>query len=1432
MTYIVPKIDQRSQQDVADEIRRLILEYCPEYFTNDINNKMNTDEIKSDKQAEALIQIFSTMMGHVIDTLNQSPEKNYTAFLNMIGISPTAPKASKAPIQFKLKKDWEKEVYIPAGTKISAQPDNKKEVIFETENDLIVIRPELTRAACVEPGTDQWRNLDFLLLPENKGEYAEIFNGNTQILHRIYIGHSIFQNMKEAVLDLSLTLNTGNKKDYEVEWFYFDDKGNPQHFCSSKDGIEKPSSEEEKKYIYFQSGSAKFPDLSVISSKVLSGYDKSGLMNTWNSNFIYAELKTPIDSTGEKVLPEITDISMTFSKPLTELPLDAAVSNYSKVDLTKDFYPFGERPVFNDTFYIACREAFSKVDANIEVHIDLTKGNAPDTKNIILSWEYWNGIRWIELGSISKITTYTIEKSKGPDGSVVEKKIENKPTVSISGGIIEDTTEVFTHSGYVKFKSPSMVPLNVNGEENYWIRVRITGGDYGKDGFVDYVDKNVDLTAGNSVSLKQVAYTPPSFNPPLLQSLTIKYSYTLASKVPEVIITENNFVMSAIADNTKKMYTKGYSFKPFIPCDDEDPAFYLAFDSDISNLPLSLFFPLFGDQAGLSGSKAPVVGWEYWNGRRWLTLSVNDAIRDFTRREIQQITIPADIEKRALFGDDYYWIRARLEGGGTGERGYKVAPKINAVYSNVVWAENSNTIKNETVGSSNGEPSQSFQLSCSPVLNGQIVKVHETLGREEWIEWEEVQTFSLSNTDSRHYMLDSQSGTLVFGDGKNGMIPPAGTDNIQCDYNYGGGTVGNVEENSITKIWDNFIGIESVCNPVAADGGFDQEDIEDAKARGPHTLKNRDRGVTCEDVEWLVREAAPQIAIVKCFPTMNTDLDFAAGEATVIIVPEYKDPKPAPSQELLNEIDEYLSERISTVLHTDSGTKLNVIGPDYVRVGVEAEVKYSTEFGKIVEGAIIDNLKQFLDPLSGGQERKGWSLGKNLYISEICSEIKKTPGVDFIKSININSSVQCYALYLEQMQDGPFKPVLSYPTYSAVKTSDNRIVFALAQKLQANKGVKALSVRGFREKETLTLRYRNYCSQPLIVISVEGDVLECSTADQEPLAYTFTGKKSLNEPDKVYPIGSDVEAVVTEDLTIRSFIMNEITGTPKTFFIKIAIPEMRDTVYLSRNDEYNNNMSLKIKEVRSEDIFLEEDELVYSGIHLINKKPQLKFPYLMNNDTQLVHDLSYENPQCCLADISKEDRKYMQSIDETADYKLCGYCFDSEKTLINCYIMTVKTLSNEPFEPSEAYDIYSLVRSQDNRIVLSLAKKLDANKTAESLWVIGFSKNDKVTLRFGMHSSKVLTITSVEGNMLECQTSDGSSLDMDYPVGSVLEKIGSANLTICSYILNEITGNKTSFFVKIAIPDTKDTIYLSGNGETSAAVSLSVNEIKNGQIFI
>lgn len=1212
MPNIVPTIDKRNQEQLVPELRRLIYQYCSREWTD-------LTELEADKKVDALVHIFTNMMGKVIDRLNKAPEKNFISFLNLIGIHPTPPRAAKVPLLFKQKPDADTMSTIPAGTRVSAQPENQAEVIFETEKDLTVIQPRLVRAVSLDPEEDQWGNQDYLFAEEPSGQSAKLFRGDSTVVHRLYLGHSELLGFEEAGSRLSVYFNkpevaltTAAVRQDETEgllmnmqWFCFDEEGNTVQLTPSMAEVTEDSAWR----AVFQ-----FDHLSGIHSKPITGYEQAEVLREWSNKWIFAELKTPITATI--LMPDIEDIRMELNLVSPEpLAPDLVVNNGTLLDMGKDYYPFGDKPKVNDTFYIACNEAFSKPGSKITLKIELSKpeiSKLPDTPYVRLGWEYWNGKEWLGIGSL-------------------EETLDGEASVS---GDSTRSSVCFTASGMLSFECPGIKLLTLGGEENYWIRVRITGGNYGEDAKYEYQDEEVKLGEG-SINVAQLKVTQATYAPPSIRKLSVIYSYTLEA-YPQTVLTENNF---SFADKTAACLAEGEYFKPFYPCPELEPTFYLGFDRDISNLPVSLFFPLTGEQLG-----RPVVAWEYWDGRRWLTLSVNDEIRGFTRREILQFAVPMDIEKRPLFGTEQYWIRARLDEGR-----FEIFPQVDAILANVVWARNSNSVAGEIPGSSNGEENQSFQLSRTPVLPGQSLRVREASGQGEWVLWEEVDTFSLSVSDERHYMLDRSSGKIVFGDGKNGMIPPTGSDNIQCDYKHGGGASGNVAAGAITKIWDSFGWLDSVTNPVAADGGFDQEEAEQTEIRGPHTLKSWDRGVTAEDMEWLVREAMPQIAKVKCLSAMNRELEFVPGTATIIVVPETDEPKPVPSQELLSEIEAYLCERTSALLNT-SEPGIEVIGPDYVRISVEATVAFtSVDQRKVAEGRIIDNLKQFFHPLYGGDGDTGWDLGQNLYVSEVYAVIKKTPGVDYVSAIAIKSSVQCFTVSIEALESGPYKPLAAYPKYSAVRSDDNSIQFALAERVEAGSEVKSLVLKGFKENGIIRLRYRTYEPVELIVISIDGDILECQTLDGQPL-------------DRSYPEGSDLEFDITDDLTVRTYILNGLASGAASFYVKIAVFEQKDIVFLSRTDEYVNTTPLKIHRINTENIFLEEDELIYGGTHLVNKPEEHIFPYLMDKNAGLLHDLTGTTADCKLETILKEDRKYL--IERAAAPETvvrCPYCFPLEQ---------------------------------------------------------------------------------------------------------------------------------------------------------------------------
>ncbi|MEK4851468.1 putative baseplate assembly protein [Paenibacillus sp. FSL H7-0756] len=1208
----MPIIDKREQEQLVPELRRLIYQYCSREWTD-------VPELEADKKADALVHIFTGMMGKVISRLNQAPAKNFTSFLNLIGIHPTPPRAAKVPLLFRLKPDSGSYNTVPAGTRVSAQPEQGAEVVFETDKDLTVIMAQPVRAVSLDPQEDQWSNQDHLLAGGAAGRPARLFRGDSTVVHRLYLGHTELLGFQEAGSSLSVYFNkpdaaalskaapeqdrTGDLLNH-IDWFCFDEEGNSMQLYPSS--IAEAGEDEDALW----RAVVRFDRLTGVHTKTLAGYEPSGALREWPGKWIFAELKKPI--TAGTRMPDIEDIRLELNVVSPQpLPPDVTVNNGNLLDMGKDYYPLGDKPRINDTFYIACKEAFSKPGARITLRVELSEpeiSKLPDTPYVRLGWEYWNGQEWLAITGLEERTD---------EGGAAY------------GGAALRAVSSLTASGTLSFVCPGIQKLTLGGEEQYWVRARITGGNYGEDAKYEYQDEEVKLGEG-SINVAKLKVTQATYAPPSIRKLSLAYSYTLEAH-PQTVLTENNF---SFADKSAACRNEGEYFKPFYPCTETEPTFYLGFDRDISDLPVSLFFPLTGEQLG-----RPVVAWEYWDGRRWLTLSVNDEIRGFTRREILQFAVPGDIARRPLFGTEQYWIRARLDEGR-----FEIVPQVNAILANAVWARNSNTAAGELLGSSNGEENQIVQLSKIPVLPGQLLKVREATGQGTWIPWEEVNTFSVSGSDSRHYMLDRSTGMIMFGDGRSGMIPPMGIDNIVCDYKHGGGASGNVAAGSVSRIWDSYSWLDSVTNPVAADGGFDQEEAEQAELRGPHTLKSWNRGVTAEDMEWLVREAMPQIAKVKCLSAMNRELEFTPGRATLIVVPETDDPRPFPSQELRSEIEAYLCERISAPLNT-AEPGIEVIGPDYVRTAVEATVVFtSLDQRKVAEGRIIDNLKQFFHPLKGADGNKGWELGQNLYVSEVYAVIKNTPGVDYVSDVIVKASVQCFTLKLEPLENGPYKPQAAYPKYSLVRSEDNALQFALAEPVDAGDEVKSLVLRGFKENGIIRLRYRSRKPVELIVLTIDGDMLECQTLDEEPLAES-------------YPEGSDLEFALTDDLTVRTYILSRLDSGAVTFVVKTAVFEEKDIVFLSRTDEYINTTPLKIRTLASGNIHLEEDELICGGLHLVNKPEEHPFPYLMDKRAGLLHDLTATTAACGLETIRREERRYLTGLSGIPDTVVrCPHC--------------------------------------------------------------------------------------------------------------------------------------------------------------------------------
>jgi predicted phage baseplate assembly protein len=148
MPIPAPHIDNRRFQDIVDEAKRLIPQYCPEW----------TDHNVSDPGI-ALVELFAWMTESLLYRANQVPEKTYIRFLELLGTRLDPPRAAHAPLTFMLSAPQEADYTIQKGIQAATlRTETTPAIVFTTEADL-TIRPPVVKAVFTHRaalGKDGW----------------------------------------------------------------------------------------------------------------------------------------------------------------------------------------------------------------------------------------------------------------------------------------------------------------------------------------------------------------------------------------------------------------------------------------------------------------------------------------------------------------------------------------------------------------------------------------------------------------------------------------------------------------------------------------------------------------------------------------------------------------------------------------------------------------------------------------------------------------------------------------------------------------------------------------------------------------------------------------------------------------------------------------------------------------------------------------------------------------------------------------------------------------------------------------------------------------------------------------------------------------------------------------------------------------------------
>lgn len=268
--------------------------------------------------------------------------------------------------------------------------------------------------------------------------------------------------------------------------------------------------------------------------------------------------------------------------------------------------------------------------------------------------------------------------------------------------------------------------------------------------------------------------------------------------------------------------------------------------------------------------------------------------------------------------------------------------------------------------------------------------------------WKEVDDFDSSGPQDNHFIVDRENGTIQFGDGLNGRVPPAGSQISIVEYKVEGRLEGNIKEGYTWKIESPYgLNISEIRNYEPSTGGKAAESIEEAANRFIKDLKVPYTGVTSFDFEKIAKNT-PGLRVAKVKAIPENVYNGKNGHVTVVIIPYFppiediKTP-PLPSDGFRNAICRHLDK------HRLLGTKISIVPPQYVIVKVSVTVvpHKGIDNNKLKEN-ISKEIKYFLDPIRGGIDGNGWEIGRLIPRSEIFDLLEKIEGVNCVTMLKLS----------------------------------------------------------------------------------------------------------------------------------------------------------------------------------------------------------------------------------------------------------------------------------------------------------------------------------------------------------------------------------------------------------------------------------------------
>ena len=988
-----PVLDFRNAEAFYQQCLLLAKAYCPDwsqYWPADL------DAAAVDQDPGlVMLNLFSLLAKYIADIENQVPHQRRLSLYQFLNLQLLPPVAARTPLSFALRQGQPPRP-VPAGSAVLDAATQR--IRFQTDEPLLVVPADLGAALTVISAQDQCINALPLL---DQGASVPIFTtaesdpAETPLGHWFLIGDDTLFKPSPALQGISITLTGVNlHPEYFEQWF---------------DGALTPLTAlvtGQADALHLNIDLLAMPQAAAVSigtlQQSLYGADGGGGSDFTvdgeaaaqsQPDYWLAVKPAPqvrILTALARQLPVITGLKCVFTG--NGIPPQQAACNQSLMDISNGGYPFGQTPAVNDSFYVRCDSIFAKTGAQVTLSFDLRP--VAQAYPVRVVWQYWDGSQWTSFNdTAADVALYQFSDTT----SNLQHNAPNGPTV-------------------IAFVCPAIPATTVAGTEGRWIRATLTEGGYGKLGGYssDAVAKTIGaipsdiltdaqkkavtdhLTKQAGVSFSY-RFDPTTYAPPFIVSLQVGYRQTAR---PNRFWSYNAFELTR------------FLFSPFKPVPDLYTGFFFGFDpAEFARYSLGCKLTLFFYLARERAEPDPALSWQYYDGSAWQALAVDDGTDGLSRSGIVSFTVPAAMAAAVLFSQTLFWFKINNP-----RPRHEV--RLFGLYPNSAAASNTIGIDDEILGSSNEQPSQTFSLNYYPVLPGMTLEVIEPQGLEPKDApltvtppdtdpgspgqtarpWQQVDSFAFCGPSDRAFTLDTANGLISFGDGLNGMIPPAGHDNIiAAHYDYTQGMAGNVDAGTLTVLRPGIADITGVRNPKAALGGVDGDTSATIDECGPARVRAGNRAVEAADFATLAEAASPQVARAQAL----AKAPGARGPAVrVAILPRSAAPRPYAEPALINLVAAAVSSRCLAPL----AAQLCVCEAGYLAIDVSAQITSSVAADQrlALQQAVADRLSQFLHPVFGGADGRGWAFGQTVRSATIAKMLRDDPAITAIPALSLN----------------------------------------------------------------------------------------------------------------------------------------------------------------------------------------------------------------------------------------------------------------------------------------------------------------------------------------------------------------------------------------------------------------------------------------------